>query len=84
VAKVTRDRLMRQADDLYPGYFFAQNKGYPTAAHLAQLKVLGPSPIHRQSFAPVREASASSTLRSQTTLRSPLSKGGLQGGRGRS
>jgi ribonuclease HII len=56
VAKVTRDRLMRQADALYPGYFFAQNKGYPTAAHLAQLRVSGPCPLHRRSFAPVQQS----------------------------
>ena len=56
VAKVTRDRIMRQADDLYPGYAFARNKGYGTALHLARLKELGPCRIHRRSFAPVREA----------------------------
>ena len=58
VAKVTRDRIMRQADALYPGYFFARNKGYPTAVHLAQLRERGPCSIHRRSFAPVREAVA--------------------------
>ena len=56
VAKVTRDQLMREADDLYPGYAFAQNKGYPTAQHRARLRELGPCNIHRRSFAPVREA----------------------------
>ena len=56
VAKVTRDRLMHEADALYPGYSFARNKGYPTPHHLAQLGVLGPCPIHRRSFAPVRQA----------------------------
>ena len=56
VAKVTRDRLMRQADDLYPGYAFARHKGYATAHHLARLRELGPCGIHRRSFAPVREA----------------------------
>jgi len=54
VAKVTRDRLMQEADALYPGYHFARHKGYPTAQHLARLRALGPCPIHRRSFAPVR------------------------------
>ena len=58
VAKVTRDRWMREADRLYPGYSFAQNKGYPTAQHRARLRELGPCNIHRRSFAPVREAAA--------------------------
>lgn len=55
VAKVTRDRLMEQADPVYPGYCFARNKGYSTAEHLTQLQVLGPCSIHRRSFAPVRD-----------------------------
>lgn len=56
VAKVTRDRLMKQADELYPGYAFAQHKGYPTAVHVARLNELGPCRIHRRSYAPVRAA----------------------------
>lgn len=56
IAKVTRDRLMKQADPRYPGYSFAQNKGYPTGYHLAQLQFLGPCSIHRRSFAPVQQA----------------------------
>ena len=56
VAKVTRDRWMEEADLRYPGYSFAQNKGYPTPQHLAQLRELGPCPIHRRSFGPVRDA----------------------------
>ena len=56
VAKVCRDRWMRDADRQYPGYSFAQNKGYPTALHRACLRQLGPCDIHRLSFAPVREA----------------------------
>jgi ribonuclease HII len=55
VAKVTRDRWMRQADQLYPGYDFGKHKGYPTAAHVSRLKELGPCSIHRRSFAPVRD-----------------------------
>ncbi|MEL6687908.1 MAG: ribonuclease HII [Pseudomonadota bacterium] len=56
VAKVTRDRLMIEADHRFPGYGFAQHKGYPTAAHMAALDRLGPCPIHRFSFAPVQNA----------------------------
>lgn len=56
VAKVTRDAWMEEADLRYPGYSFAQNKGYPTPQHLAQLRELGPCAIHRRSFAPVRDA----------------------------
>ena len=55
VAKVTRDRWMEEADLRYPGYSFAQHKGYPTPQHLAQLRELGPCPIHRRSFGPVRD-----------------------------
>src|SRR5581483_11556214 len=55
IAKVTRDRLMLQLDQQYPAYGFAQHKGYGTEAHLAALRTHGASPIHRQSFAPVRE-----------------------------
>ncbi len=54
VAKVHRDRLMAAMDDRYPGYGFARHAGYATAAHLRALRDLGPCPIHRRSFAPVR------------------------------
>ena len=50
VAKVTRDRMMVQYEELYPGYEFASNKGYGSARHIAALKSLGPCPIHRRSF----------------------------------
>lgn len=50
LAKVTRDRVMEEMDNLYPGYGFAKHKGYPTKAHYAALDRLGPSPVHRQSF----------------------------------
>ena len=56
VAKVTRDRLMVEAEETYPGYHFAQHKGYPTKAHFERLNELGPCPIHRRSFAPVAQA----------------------------
>ncbi len=55
IAKVTRDRMMVQFDRLYPGYGFAQHKGYGAATHLKALRLLGPSPIHRRTFAPVSE-----------------------------
>lgn len=50
IAKVTRDRLMRQYDSMFPEYGFAQNKGYGAASHIEALKKYGPSPIHRKSF----------------------------------
>ena len=56
VAKVTRDGLMAEEDAKYPGYGFALHKGYPTKGHLERLRSLGPCPIHRRSFAPVRAA----------------------------
>jgi ribonuclease HII len=52
LAKVSRDRLMVQFDHAYPGYGFAQHKGYGTPDHLAAIKALGACPIHRQSFSP--------------------------------
>ncbi len=55
LAKVARDRVMAYLDRIYPGYGLAVHKGYPTAAHLAALRHLGPSPIHRRSFGPVRK-----------------------------
>jgi ribonuclease HII len=51
-AKVTRDAIMRELDDTYPGYGFADNKGYGSAEHLLALSRLGPSAVHRRSFAP--------------------------------
>jgi ribonuclease HII len=54
LAKVSRDRLMVALDGAHPGYGFAVHKGYPTPAHLAALRQLGPCPQHRRSFAPVR------------------------------
>lgn len=55
VAKVTRDGLMDEADLGFPGYGFAQNKGYGTPDHLEALRERGPCSIHRRSFRPVRE-----------------------------
>lgn len=55
IAKVTRDRTMERADSLYPGYGFARHKGYGTALHREQLEKLGPCPLHRRSFSPLRQ-----------------------------
>ena len=55
IAKVTRDRMMREMDARWPGYGFAVHKGYPVPAHLEALRRLGPCPQHRRSYAPVRE-----------------------------
>lgn len=55
IAKVTRDREMILLDSQYPGYGFAQHKGYGTKMHLAALGELGPSVIHRRSFGPVKK-----------------------------
>jgi ribonuclease HII len=55
VAKVARDGLMGNYDETFPGYGFARHKGYSTKEHISSLWRLGPCPIHRRSFAPVRE-----------------------------
>lgn len=55
LAKVTRDRLMRELDAQFPHYGFAQNKGYGTREHLRALRKFGPSPVHRKTFAPIAE-----------------------------
>ncbi|NVY95772.1 ribonuclease HII [Lactobacillus sp. DCY120] len=56
VAKVYRDHLMADYDQVYPGYGLAQNAGYGTKIHLEHLQAVGPCPLHRQSFAPVGKA----------------------------
>lgn len=53
LAKVERDRIMREWDTVFPAYGLASHKGYSTPKHLAALRELGPTPLHRQSFAPV-------------------------------
>jgi ribonuclease HII len=55
VAKVYRDRMVSEMDDIYPGYRFARHKGYGTREHLACLQSRGPCPAHRRSFKPVKE-----------------------------
>ena len=62
LAKTERDRLMVEYDTAYPQFGFAGHKGYGTAAHAEALQRLGPCPIHRTSFAPVRKAMLSETL----------------------
>jgi ribonuclease HII len=54
LAKTARDRLMRDMDELYPGYGFAGHKGYGAPQHAQALQALGPCPIHRMSWAPIR------------------------------
>jgi ribonuclease HII len=56
IAKTTRDAIMCALDHCYPQYGFASHKGYPTREHLQRLKALGPLPVHRRTFAPVRAA----------------------------
>jgi len=56
LAKVFRDRVMRELDQQYPEYGFGQHKGYPTRVHLEALEHFGPSLAHRFSFRPVRDA----------------------------
>ena len=54
LAKVTRDRIMRDLDKQFPGYGFAEHKGYSTRQHFAALEKLGPCPVHRRSFGPLK------------------------------
>ena len=56
IAKVTRDNIMQKYDEQYPQYGFARHKGYGTRRHVQALQEFGPSPIHRYSYRPVREA----------------------------
>ena len=56
IAKVERDRAMRELDLAYPEYGFSQHKGYPTPDHLARLREHGPCPVHRRSFSPVAQS----------------------------
>jgi ribonuclease HII len=56
LAKTSRDALMQELDAKYPGYGFAKHKGYPVKEHLSALEKLGACPVHRRSFAPVRQA----------------------------
>ena len=62
IAKVARDAEMVAAAERFPGYGFERHKGYATARHLAALKRLGPTPLHRRSFAPVSDVLAQAVL----------------------
>ena len=55
IAKVTRDRLMRELDRIHPGYGFSGHKGYGSALHMEAIRRLGPSPVHRLTFGGVKE-----------------------------
>jgi ribonuclease HII len=61
VAKVFRDRLMQRLDPRFPGYGLARNAGYGTSSHIEAVSTLGPSPVHRRTFAPMRFALGSGT-----------------------
>lgn len=74
IAKVTRDRIMEDLDGVYPGYGFAGHKGYGTPGHMSCLEKLGPSPVHRRYFAPVRSAI---TARSHGPLASACAESAL-------
>jgi len=71
IAKVERDRLMVEWHSVYPQYGLAQHKGYATPEHLAALRSHGPSPHHRYSFAPVRDACCWAAGATQATLPLP-------------
>jgi ribonuclease HII len=68
LAKTHRDSRMDECDAIYSGYGFRQHKGYGTPEHLEALRRLGPTPLHRYSFAPVRQAACWSTGATQTPL----------------
>lgn len=65
LAKTARDAVMIEMEDSYPGYGFAMNKGYGTAVHRAGLDEIGPCPMHRFSFAPVREVVSRDPFRAE-------------------
>jgi ribonuclease HII len=62
VAKVHRDALMRELDGIHPGYGLASHKGYGTPEHRRALVEIGPCPLHRRSFAPVREVDSDAAI----------------------
>lgn len=68
LAKTHRDLRMEECDAAYPHYALARNKGYGTPGHLEALRKHGPSPLHRYSFAPVREAGCWASRATQTAL----------------
>lgn len=62
IAKVHRDALMRQLDEIHPGYGLASHKGYATPAHRRALQEHGPTPLHRRSFAPVKASDRNAAI----------------------
>jgi ribonuclease HII len=68
LAKVHRDALLEEFDRRFPGYGLARHKGYATRDHLDALRRQGPTPLHRRSFAPVRETLAILTAAEQSPL----------------
>ena len=77
IAKVDRDAMMREFDVVYPGYGLASNKGYSAPAHLKALRELGPTPLHRMSFAPVWRATMPQAALEFMAEESPT-EGGVQ------
>ena len=76
LAKTARDRLMLEMDVAYPGYHFASHKGYGAPRHIEALKALGPSPIHRAGWAPIRAAlEASPAIALQAALAEAVLEG---------
>jgi ribonuclease HII len=71
IAKVERDQMMDRFDEIYPQYGLAHNKGYSTSDHLEALRQHGPTPLHRFSFAPVRESACWATGAMQEPLPLP-------------
>ena len=67
IAKVHRDALMRKLDEIHPGYGLASHKGYATPEHRRALEVIGPCPLHRRSFAPVRAVDPDAALEEQVS-----------------
>jgi ribonuclease HII len=82
IAKTARDALMVEAEARWPGYGFARHKGYGAPEHLAALERLGPCPIHRRSYAPVREAMGPGPVQGDLFAPPPRAPGGPAGGRG--
>jgi len=75
LAKVERDRIMTEWDQVYPQYGLASNKGYGTPDHLEALRIHGPTKLHRFSFAPVREARCWAAGATQESLPLPVVAG---------
>lgn len=69
IAKVSRDWIMTEIDKQHPEYLFAQHKGYGTKIHMEALKKYGPCPLHRFSFAPVKEATARKKISNKITAK---------------